>query len=86
MEVQLLQLGAIAAVVGAMTWGATWVAPGLFAMLISTSTLVFLGYGILFSTPAMANAYKRLHRIFDATFGLFFGAVAAKILTADLQN
>ena len=58
----------------------------LFAMLISTSTLVFLGYGILFSTPAMANAYKRLHRIFDATFGLFFGAVAAKILTADLQN
>ncbi len=56
----------------------------LFAILIATSAIVFLGYGILFSTPAISAAYRRLHRVFDAAFGLFFGVVAAKILTADI--
>lgn len=58
----------------------------LFALLIATSACVFLGYGVLFSTPTIARTYRKLHRLFDAAFGLFFGAVAVKILTADLPR
>ncbi|UWQ14684.1 LysE family translocator [Aliiroseovarius sp. M344] len=57
----------------------------LFALLIIASALVFLGYAVLFSNPAIAFGYRRAKRGFDLVFGLLFGAASAKILTAKLE-
>lgn len=54
----------------------------LFAALILTSMVVFWGYAILFSAPSIARAYGKAARIFDAAFGLLFGAAALRVLTA----
>lgn len=56
----------------------------LFAFLYSGSILVFIGYAFLFSTAPLVAGYKRLRRVFEATFALFFGAASLKILTAEL--
>ncbi len=56
----------------------------LFCALILTSTFVFLGYAVLFSSPPIARGYLRLKRLFDLTFGLLFGAASLKLLTTKL--
>lgn len=57
----------------------------LFAMLIAVSMLVFFGYGLLFSSPVIANGYARARRWFDGLFAALFGAASLKILTARLE-
>ncbi len=54
----------------------------LFAALLLTSMIVFWGYGLLFSTPRIAQFYRKATRWFDAGFGLLFGAASLRILTA----
>lgn len=54
----------------------------LFGILIAASTVVFLGYAVLFSAPRIARAYGRAARVFDAGFGVLFGAAAIRVLTA----
>ena len=57
----------------------------LFAQLVCVSALIFLGYGVLFSTPAIAAAYTRARRGFEAAFAALFGAAALRILTARIE-
>ncbi|NNL19511.1 MAG: LysE family transporter, partial [Boseongicola sp.] len=54
----------------------------LFGTLIVASAFVFLGYAVLFSAPRIAQAYARAARVFDAGFGLLFGAASIRVLTA----
>ncbi|MEO9516537.1 MAG: LysE family transporter [Paracoccaceae bacterium] len=54
----------------------------LFASLIAVSMSVFWGYALLFSIPQIARAYARASRVFDAGFGVLFGAASLRILTA----
>ncbi len=54
----------------------------LYAMLITASAVVFLGYAVLFSAPRIARAYSHAARVFDAGFGLLFGAASIRVLTA----
>ncbi len=76
-----------------LAWGAIYaiaLAPGaasadvwaLFGALIAASSVVFLGYAILFSAPRIGRAYGRAARVFDAGIGLLFGAASIKVLTA----
>ena len=53
----------------------------LFAQLISVSAFVFVGYGILFSSPWIVAGYRRARRVFETAFGVLFGAASVKILT-----
>lgn len=53
-----------------------------FALLYSASAVVFLGYGLLFSTPTAVSIYTRARRGFEGAFALFFGAATLKLLTA----
>jgi len=57
----------------------------LFALLITTSTVVFIGYGVLFSQPAVVRAYVAAKRWFDVAFAILFGVASLKILTARLE-
>ncbi|MCG6558920.1 LysE family translocator [Ruegeria sp. 1NDH52C] len=57
----------------------------LFAVLITASTCLFLGYALLFSTRAIGEGYRRLRRWFELSFALLFGGAALKLLTARLQ-
>lgn len=57
----------------------------LFAFLITTSIIVFLGYGVLFSHPPIVRWYMSAKRGFDAVFAALFGAASLKILTARLE-
>lgn len=57
----------------------------LFGFLIVTSMFVFLGYGILFSNPAIVRGYTAAKRWFDGIFAALFGAASLKILTARLE-
>ena len=54
----------------------------LFAALYVVSMMLFWGYALLFSTPWIANGYRKAARWFDAGFGLLFGAASLRILTA----
>lgn len=49
------------------------------------SLVVFHGYALLFSTPAMTRGYIKLRRWFEAVFALGFGAAGLKILTTRLS-
>ncbi|MEP5152304.1 LysE family translocator [Planktotalea sp.] len=53
----------------------------LYAQLLCVSTTVFVGYGILFSSPWIVAGYRRARRAFELGFGLLFGAASLKILT-----
>lgn len=53
----------------------------LFAQLLSVSALVFVGYGVLFSSPWIVAGYRRARRAFELGFGILFGAASVKILT-----
>ncbi|UZD92627.1 LysE family translocator [Cognatishimia activa] len=57
----------------------------LFSMLIGTSVIVFVGYGLLFSHPAVVRGYVSAKRWFDAVFAALFGAASLKILTTRLE-
>src|SRR5690606_31521662 len=48
------------------------------------SALIFNGYVLLFSNPAITRVYMRLRRGFEAVFALAFGAAGIKVLTARL--
>ncbi|MEM6406899.1 MAG: LysE family translocator [Pseudomonadota bacterium] len=56
----------------------------LFACLSATSCVVFLGYAVIFSAPPIARGYLKAKRLFDAGFGLLFGAASLKLLTTRL--
>lgn len=80
----ILAWGAIYAIAlpsGAST-GMVW---QLFGLLVTTSIIVFIGYGILFSHPAVVRGYVAAKRWFDALFAALFGAASLKILTARLE-
>ncbi|WP_373636773.1 LysE family translocator [Yoonia sp. BS5-3] len=51
-----------------------------FSVLITASSIVFFGYGFLFSSDHMIRAYVRARRWFEATFGLLFGAAGMALL------
>lgn len=55
---------------------------GLFGFLFSGSTIVFLGYAVLFSSPRVVATYVRMRRGFELAFAGFFGLASLKILTA----
>ena len=59
---------------------------GLFGFLYSGSILIFLGYAVLFSAPAVVAGYTRLRRGFELGFAGFFGFASLKVLTAKLGN
>ena len=48
------------------------------------STVIFVGYALLFSSRRITAVYTRLRRGFEAVFALAFGAAGLKILTEDL--
>lgn len=48
------------------------------------SLVIFHGWALLFSIPAMTRTYLRLRRGFEAAFALSFGALGLRILTARL--
>lgn len=52
--------------------------------LICVSSIVFIGYGILFSNPWIVQRYRRALRAFELGFGVLFGAASFKILTAKI--
>lgn len=49
------------------------------------SMIIFHGYALLFSVPAMTRAYLRLRRGFEAVFAIGFGAASMTVVTARLQ-
>jgi len=53
----------------------------LFSQLICVSTVVFIGYGILFSNSWLVERYRRARRGFEIGFGVLFGAASLKNLT-----
>lgn len=53
-----------------------------YGLLIAASTVVFLGYGVLFSSARMVALYARARRGFEAVFGVLFGAAGLMVLTA----
>jgi len=55
-----------------------------FGMLFAASTVVFLGYAMLFSTKRIVDAYAKASRVFDLAFAGFFGFASFKILTTRL--
>lgn len=57
----------------------------LFAILIIASTIVFIGYGFLFSLSAVSGFYRRLKRWFELFFGLLFGAASVRLLTSKIE-
>ena len=48
------------------------------------SAIIFHGYALLFSTPAMMRGYMRLRCWFEGVFAVAFGLAGFKILTAKL--
>ncbi len=55
-----------------------------FLALISVSSIVFLGYALLFSMGSFVRGYQKMRRVFEVTFALLFGAAGLKILTTRL--
>jgi len=57
----------------------------LFAILICTSSVVFVGYGFLFSNRAITIFYKNTKRWFELFFGILFGAASVRLFTSKLE-
>ena len=57
----------------------------LFGFLYSGSIIIFLGYAVIFSTPAMVRAYQRSKRWFELIFAGFFGYASLRVLTARID-
>lgn len=56
----------------------------LFIALIATSTVIFIGYSILFSAAPIARGYLRMRLGFEVAFGDLFGVASLKLLTTKL--
>lgn len=80
-----------------LSWGAVYAiaAPqdaglsgtlAFWVFLLTGSALVFIGYSLIFSAPAMVRAWLRLRRALEFTFAALFGAAALKIFTARLTG
>ena len=57
----------------------------LFLTLIVASSVVFLGYAVLFSNERVASKYEKMRRWFDGLFALLFGVASLKILTTRIE-
>lgn len=57
----------------------------LFIILITASTVVFIGYGFLFSMEKVSRFYASLKRWFDLAFGLLFGTASIRLLTSKIE-
>ncbi len=62
-----------------------WAVVNLYLILITASTIVFIGYGFLFSAPVVSNTYRRLKRWFELAFGILFGAASIRLLTSRVE-
>ncbi len=80
-----------------LAWGSVYaiaLAPGahplavweLYGLLLAASGLIFFGYALLFSIPAIGRGYSRTRRGFELAFGMLFGAASLKILTLRLTS
>lgn len=49
------------------------------------STLIFLTYAVVFSSPAVARGFARIRRLFDGLLAIAFGYAGFKVLTAHLR-
>ena len=58
-----------------------WLAVVVVAMGVQ-STLIYVGFAVLFSTRRVANSYARLCRPLDALFAILFGAAGLRLLAA----
>lgn len=67
------------------TGSSPWLVLELFTVLIFASAFIFLGYALLFSNRHVSAVYLRLRRMFDALFGLLFGAAGLKIFTTRIE-
>lgn len=56
-----------------------------YLVLLSIGALVFIGYGFLFSIPAIAGGYASLKRWFELAFAVLFGGASLKLLTAKIE-
>ncbi len=57
----------------------------LYLVLLGIGVLVFIGYGFLFSSRAVARSYAMLKRWFDLAFALLFGGASLKLLTSRIE-
>jgi len=57
----------------------------LFFVLIAASTIVFLGYGYLFSIGMVSNTYRKLKRWFELAFGLLFGVASLRLFSSKVE-
>ncbi len=84
----LLHIGNPKAILGwvaIMSLGLRPVGPAYlpFAILLGCAVLsvvIFGGYALLFSTPAMAQAYRKARRWIEGTLAVFFGAAGLRLL------
>lgn len=49
------------------------------------STLIFLTYAVVFSSPTVARGFTRIRRLFDGLLAVAFGYASFKVLTAHLR-
>lgn len=56
------------------------------ALLLTSSAIVFLGYGVLFSSATAVRLYRRAQRGFELVFGGLFGAVGLTLLLSRGQT
>ena len=49
------------------------------------STLIFLTYAVVFSSPAVGRGFARVRRLFDGLLAVAFGYAGFKVLTAHLR-
>ncbi len=57
----------------------------LFMILIIASTIVFIGYGFLFSVEKVSKFYRSLKRWFELMFGLLFGAASIRLFASRIE-
>ena len=57
----------------------------LFMILITASTLVFIGYGFLFSAEKVSSVYRSFKRWFELMFGLLFGAASIRLFASRIE-
>lgn len=50
----------------------------------AVSSLIFLGYAVLFSNSAIRHIYLKSKAVFESVFALFFGAASFKLLASEV--
>ena len=59
--------------------------PALLSVILvvgAVSSLVFLGYAVLFSNGTARQVYLKSKVVFESVFAMFFGAASFKLLTS----